>query len=64
MKKYNTEKFIIAREHKDRHTIEMRDIMQQIIQEYVVKIMTDIQNALKDLLGGTIGEILAAELNE
>jgi len=54
----------MARRFKDRHTPEKRGIMQQIIQQYDVKTVDDIQNALKDLLGGTIEEMLEAELDE
>lgn len=54
----------MARRHKDRHTPEKRGIMAQIIREYDVKTMADIQNALKDLLGGTIEEMLEAEMDE
>ena len=35
-----------------------------MIEEYDIKTANDIQEALKDLLGGTIQEMLEAELNE
>lgn len=35
-----------------------------MIEEYDIKTANDIQDALKDLLGGTIQEMLEAELNE
>ena len=40
------------------------NMMKQLIEMYDVKTMTDIQDALKDLLGGTIQEMLESELDE
>jgi transposase-like protein len=54
----------MAAKYKHRRTPEMRNILGQIIEMYDVKTMADIQNALKDLLGGTIEEMLEAELDE
>ena len=54
----------MARRFKERHTPEKRGIMQQLIRAYDVKTTEDIQNALKDLLGGAIEEMLEAELDE
>jgi transposase-like protein len=54
----------MARKHADRHTPEKLGIMQQIIREYDVKSLADIQNALKDLFSGTIEGMLEAELDE
>ena len=49
------------RERKPVHHVQMTDgkraIIQQLLQEY------DIQDALKDLLGGTIKEMMEAEMN-
>ena len=47
----------MAREKKT-HRIEMtegkRNIIQQLLQEYEIENAEDIQDALKDLIGGTI----------
>jgi hypothetical protein len=39
-------------------------IIGQLIEEYDIKSAKDIQEALKDLLGGTIQEMLESELDE
>jgi transposase-like protein len=39
-------------------------IIGQLIEEYDIKSAKDIQEALKDLLGGTIQEMLEGELDE
>jgi len=54
----------MAAKYKHRRTPEMRNIIGQIMELYDVKTMADIQNALKDLLGGTIEGMLEAELDE
>ena len=41
-----------------------REIIHQLLQEYDIKTTADIQNALKDLLGGTIKEMMEAEMDE
>lgn len=41
-----------------------KNIIAGLIEEYDIKTANDIQEALKDLLGGTIQEMLEAELNE
>ena len=41
-----------------------RQIIQQLLQEYDVESAADIQDALKDLLGGTIKEMMEAEMDE
>ena len=40
-----------------------RSIVRQLIQEYDLHTAMDIQNALKDLLGSTIKEMLEAEMD-
>lgn len=40
-----------------------RNIIAGLLQEYDIKSAEDIQDALKDLLGGTIQEMLEAEMN-
>lgn len=41
-----------------------RNIIAGLIQEYNIQSANDIQEALKDLLGGTIQEMLESEMNE
>ena len=41
-----------------------RSIIQQLLQEYDIQSAEDIQEALKDLLGGTIKEMMEAEMDE
>ena len=43
--------------HKVVMTEEKRNIIQQLLQEYDIETAEDIQDALKDLLGGTIKEM-------
>lgn len=40
-----------------------QELIKQLILEYGVESIADIYNALKDLLGGTIEELLQAEIN-
>ena len=53
------------REKKPVHKVVMtegkRNIIQQLLQEYDIETAEDIQDALKDLLGGTIKEMMEAE---
>ena len=55
------------REKKAVHHVQMTDgkraIIQQLLQEYDIKTAEDIQDALKDLLGGTIKEMMEAEMD-
>lgn len=55
------------REKKPVHHIQMtegkRQIIQQLLQEYEIETAEDIQDALKDLLGGTIKEMMEAEMD-
>jgi putative transposase len=57
----------MAREKKT-HRIEMtegkKNIIQQLLQEYDIETAEDIQDALKDLLGGTIKEMMEVEMDE
>ena len=41
-----------------------RNIIQGLLQEYNIESVADIQEALKDLLGGTIKEMMEAEMDE
>ena len=38
--------------------------IQQLLQEYDIETAEDLQNALKDLLGGTIKEMMEAEMDD
>ena len=59
---------IMAREKKPVHKVIMtegkRSIIQQLFQEYDIQSAEDIQEALKDLLGGTIKEMMETEMDE
>ena len=56
------------REKKPVHKVVMtegkRNIIHQLIQEYDIETAEDIQEALKDLLGGTIKEMMEAEIDD
>ena len=56
------------REKKQIHKVQMtegkRQIIQQLLQEYDIETAEDIQTALKDLLGGTIKEMMEAEMDD
>ena len=41
-----------------------RNIIQQLLQEHDIETAEDIQDALKDLLGGTIKEMMEAEMDD
>ena len=55
----------MAREKKPVHKVQMtegkRNIIRQLLEEYDIESAQDIQDALKDLLGGTIKEMMEAE---
>ena len=57
----------MAREKKPVHKVQMtegkRNIIRQLLQEYDIESAQDIQDALKDLLGGTIKEMMEAEMD-
>ena len=40
-----------------------KNIIASLIEEYDIKTAEDIQNALKDLLGGTIKSMMEAEMD-
>ncbi len=58
----------MAREKKNVHKVQMTDgkrqIIQQLLQEYDIETAEDIQDALKDLLVGTIKEMMEAEMDD
>ena len=57
----------MAREKKPVHKVQMtegkRNIIHQLLKEYDIQSAEDIQDALKDLLGGTIKEMMEAEMD-
>ena len=57
----------MAKERKPVHRVQMTDgkraIIQQLLQEYDIETAEDIQDALKDLLGGTIKEMMEVEMD-
>ena len=56
------------REKKPVHKVVMtegkRQIIQQLLQEYDIETAEDIQEALKDLLSGTIKQMMEAEMDD
>lgn len=57
----------MARKKKPIHRVQMtegkRNIIHQLLEEYDIQSAEDIQDALKDLLGGTIKEMMKVEMN-
>ena len=57
----------MAKQKKPVHRVEMtegkRNIIRQLLEEYDIETAEDIQDALKDLLGGTIKEMMEAEMD-
>lgn len=54
----------MGRRKRSRLSEGKRNIIAGLIEEYDIKTAEDIQEALKDLLGGTIQEMMEAELDE
>ena len=54
----------MARRRRERMSEGKKNIIAGLIQEYSIKSAEDIQEALKDLLGVTIQEMMEAELDE
>ena len=54
----------MGRKRKNGQSEEKRNIIGQLIEIYDIKTAADIQEALKDLLGGTIQNMLETELEE
>ena len=58
----------MARQKKPVHRVQMtegkRNIIHQLLEEYDIQTAEDIQDALKDLLGGTIKEMMEAEMDD
>lgn len=55
------------KERKPVHKVVMtdgkRNIIHQLLEEYDIQTAEDIQDAVKDLLGGTIKEMMEAEMD-
>ena len=58
----------MAKQKKPVHRVQMtegkRNIIHQLLEEYDIQTTEDIQDALKDLLGGTIKEMMEAEMED
>ena len=58
----------MARQKKPVHRVQMtegkRNIIHQLLEEYDIQTAEDIQDALKDLLGGTIKKMMEAEMDD
>ena len=58
----------MAREKKPVHKVQMtegkRNIIHQLLEEYDIQTAEDIQDALKGLFGGTIKEMMEAEMDD
>lgn len=59
---------MMARQKKPVHGVQMtdgkRNIIRQLLEEYDIETAEDIQDALKDLLGGTLKKMMEAEMDE
>ena len=57
----------MARQKKPVHRVQMtegkRNIIRQLLEEYDIENAEDLQDALEDLLGGTIKEMMEAEMD-
>ena len=58
----------MAKQKKPVHQVQMtegkRNLIHQLLEEYDIQTTDDIQEALKDLLGGTIKEMMEAEMDD
>ena len=54
----------MARRKREPMSEEKKNIIAELIEEYDIKTAKDIEDALRDLMGGTIQEMLEAELDE
>ena len=67
MKNHGGPLIMTKRERKPVHYVQMTDgkraIIQQLLQEYDIQDAKDIQDALKDLLGETIKDMMEAKMN-
>ena len=62
------EGLLLWKEKRTVHKVQMtegnRVIIYQLLEEYDIQTRKDIQNSLKNLLGGTIKEMMEAEMDE
>ena len=58
----------MAKQKKPVHQVQMtegkRNLIHQLLEEYDIQTADNIQEALKDLLGGTIKEMMEAEMDD
>ena len=58
----------MVKQKKPIHRVQMtegkRNIIHQLMEEYDIQTAEDIQEALKDILGGTIKEMMEAEMED
>ena len=58
----------MAKQKKPVHQVQMtegkRNLIHQLLEEYDIQTADNIQEALKDLLGGTIKEVMETEMDE
>ena len=54
----------MARRKREPMSEGKKNIIGMLIEEYDIKTAKDIEDALKDLLGGTIQEMLESEMDE
>ena len=54
----------MARRKREPMSEEKKNIIGMLLEEYDIKSAKDIEDALKDLLGGTIQEMLESEMDE
>ena len=58
----------MAKQKKHVHQVQMtegkRNLIHQLLEEYDIQTADNIQEALKDLLGGTIKEMMEAEMDD
>ena len=58
----------MAKQKKPVHRVQMtegkQNVIHQLLEEYDIQTAEDIQNALKDLFGGTIKEMMEVEMED
>ena len=54
----------MARRKREPMSEGKKNIIAELIEEYDIRTAKDIEDALRDLMGGTIQEMLEAELDE
>jgi len=61
---HNPSNYFALTVHRVQMTEGKRNIIHQLLEEYDIQSAEDIQDALKDLLGGTIKEMMEAEMDD